>query len=269
MGAGLIGKHRGLVYPERMFGKFVLALMIGLAVPASAAAQRSGIDLSAIDGDVRPQQDFWQFANGKWLAATSIPSDRSSWETFSEVREKTQAQLRSAIEAIDPNDAAHPERKKLADLYRSFMDEAGVERAGLSSLQEAFTQIHNLHDKSELPVLFAELSRLWVHTPFGIDVDPDEHDATTYVAQLGQGRLGLPDRDYYLKDDAHFLAIRSAYRAHIAKLLSLAGEPEADSNADKIIALETALARLQWTRVENRDPIKTYNKTAIAELPAL
>jgi putative endopeptidase len=269
MFAGSIGKHHGLVYPARMFGKFVLALMIGLAVPASAAAQRSGIDLSAIDGEVRPQQDFWQFANGKWLAATSIPADRSSWETFSEVREKTQALLRSAIEAIDPNDAAHPERKKLADLYRSFMDEADVERAGLSSLQEALTQIHDLHDKSELPVLFAELSRLWVHTPFGIDVDPDEHDATTYVAHLGQGRLGLPDRDYYLKDDAHFVAMRVAYRAHIAKLFSLAGETGGDRAADGIIALETALARLQWTRVENRDSVKTYNKTAVADLPAL
>lgn len=229
----------------------------------------SGIDLSAIDHEIKPQTDFWQFANGKWLAATEIPADRSAWDTFSELRETTQAQLRSVIESIDPSDQAHPERRKLADFYAAFMDEAGVNQAGLTALAEPIARIHGLRDKADLPALFADLHRLWVRIPLDFDVEPDAHDATVYVAHIGQGRLGMPDRDYYLKDDAHFLAIRTAYRAHIAKLLSLAGEPEADSNADKIIALETALARLQWTRVENRDPIKTYNKTAIAELPAL
>jgi predicted metalloendopeptidase len=268
--AGLIGKHHAVVYSERMFAKFALALMIGLIVPAALAAeQRSGIDLAAIDPDVRPQQDFWKFANGKWLAATSIPADHPSWETFSVVRENTKAQLRSAIEAIDPNDAAHPERRKLADLYQSFMDEADAEHAGLAPLAEELAKIHGLHDKGELPALFAELSRLRVRVPFDIDIDADAHDATTYVAHLRQGRLGLPDRDYYLRDDAHFVAMRTAYRAHIAKLFSLAGETGGEGAADNIIALETALARLHWTRVENRDPVKTYNKTAIADLPAL
>jgi predicted metalloendopeptidase len=233
------------------------------------AEPRSGIDVSAIDPAVPPQQDFWQFANGKWLAATPIPADRSAWDTFSELRETTQAQLRKLIEGIDPADQAHPERRKLADFYGAFMDEAGVEKAGLTGLRDAMARIHGLRDKAELPALFADLSRLWVRIPWELDISPDEHDATIYAAHLEQGRLGLPDRDYYLKDDAHFQSIRSAYRDHIVKLLSLAGEPAADKSADSIIALETALARLQWTRVENRDPIKTYNKTAIAELPAL
>jgi predicted metalloendopeptidase len=149
------------------------------------------------------------------------------------------------------------------------MDEAGVEQAGLGGLREALQRIHGAHDKAELPPLFADLARLWVRIPWGLDIHPDEHDATTYVAHLEQGRLGLPDRDYYLKDDPHFQAIRAAYRSHIVKLLALAGEPDADKSADDIIALETALARLQWTRVENRDPIRTYNKSDIAGLPAL
>jgi predicted metalloendopeptidase len=245
-------------------------VLIGVAAPAVRAAEpRSGIDVSAIDPSVRPQQDFWQYANGKWLAATPIPADRAGWDTFSEVREKTQAQLRAAIEAIDPNDKDHPERGKLADLYASFMDEAGVDEAGLASLTEALAKIHGLNDKADLPALFAELAKLRVRIPLTLDVSPDEHDATTYVAHLEQGRLGLPDRDYYLKDDAHFVTVRTAYRAHIAKLFSLAGEPNGEAAADNIIALEKSLAELQWTRVQNRDPVKTYNKTELAALPAL
>ncbi len=187
----------------------------------------------------------------------------------SQLREATQTQLRDVIESVDPADATHPERRKLADLYAAFMDETGVEKAGLAGLHDVLQRIHGLHDKADLPMLFAELSRLWVRIPWDIDVYPDEHDATVYAAHLGQGRLGLPDRDYYLKDEPHFQSIRSAYRDHIVKLLSLAREPAAATGADGIIALETALARLQWTRVQNRDPIKTYNKTVIAELPAL
>jgi predicted metalloendopeptidase len=252
-----------------MLRKLTLAVMIGLAVPAAAAERRSGIDTSAIDPAVRPQDDFWQFANGRWLAASSIPADRAAWDTFSEVREKTQGQLRSAIEAIDPDDKDHPERRKLADLYASFMDEAGVEQAGLTSLREPLAKIHALRDKADLPALFADLSRLWVRIPFAVDVSPDEHDATTYVVHLAQGRLGLPDRDYFLKDEAHFVGVRSAYRAHITRLFALAGEGGGEAAADNIIAFETSLARLQWTRVENRDPVKTYNNIDVAALPAL
>jgi predicted metalloendopeptidase len=261
---------RMLVYPASMLRQFAFLLVIGLAAPVALAAEPgSGIDISAIDPSVRPQQDFWQYANGKWLAATPIPADRAGWDTFSEVREKTQAQLRSAIESIDPTDKDHPERRKLADLYTSFTDEAGVDRAGLDSLRQALAKIRGLNDKAGLPALFADLAKLWVRIPFVLDVSPDEHDATTYVAHLEQGRLGLPDRDYYLKDDAHFVAVRTAYRTHIAKLLSLAGEPNGELGADNIIALEKSLAELQWTRVQNRDPVKTYNKTEFAALPAL
>ena len=259
-----------LVYPAAMLRKFILALAIGAAFAAAAMAEpRSGIDLSSIDPAVRPQEDFWQFANGKWLAATPIPADRAAWDTFSVVREATQQQLRDVIEGIDPGSADGSEPRKLADLYGSFMDEARVEAAGLDGLRDELRRIHDLHDKAALPALFAYLSRLSVRIPWGLNIAPDEHDATRYVAHLEQSSLGLPDRDYYLKDDAHFQTIRTAYRDHIVKLLTLAGEPAADTSADAIVALETALARLQWTRVENRDPLKTYNKRDIAALPAL
>jgi putative endopeptidase len=250
--------------------RFGMALVFALLVPAAAGAQqqRSGIDLSTIDRSVRPQDDFWRFANGKWLAATEIPPDKSGWDTFAALREQTQGQLRELIEAIDPA-TSDPERRKLADFYASFMDEKSVELAGLASLKPELQLVKAVGEKAELPALFAHLSALWVRTPFFVDVGPDEHDATTYVAHLAQGRLGLPDRDYYLKDDAHFATIRDAYRGHIVKLMSLAGEPADDALARNIVGLETALARLQWTRVQNRDPIKTYNKRLVADLPSL
>jgi putative endopeptidase len=248
----------------------MLALAIGLAGAGAATAEpRSGIDISAIDPAVRPQDDFWRFANGKWLAATPIPADRAAWNTFLALYETTQQQLRDVIEGIDPRSEVGSEPRKLADLYGSFMDETRVEAAGLDGLREQLGRIRGLNDKAALPALFGDLSRLWVRIPWGVDVSPDEHDATVYIAHLEQGRLGLPDRDYYLKDDSHFQTIRTAYREHIIRLLTLAGEPAAEAGADGVIAIETALARLQWTRVENRDPIKTYNKREVAGLPAL
>src|SRR5262249_39806572 len=157
--------------------------------------------------------------------------------SFSELRETSQAQLRKVIEDIDPRETDHPERRKVAALYASFMDEAGVARAGLSGLRETLDHIHRLRDKADLPALFAELAPLGVRIPWELDIYPDEHDATVYVAHLAQGRLGLPDRDYYLTDSQHFQDIRAAYRKHIAKLLSLAGEAEAEQSADGIVSL--------------------------------
>ncbi len=246
-----------------------LLLLVALALlpTAASAQQRSGIDVSLIDTSVRPQEDFWRFANGKWLAATEIPADRPGWDSFGVVREATQAQLRDVIEGIDAK-SNNEEHRKLADFYASFMDEPKVEAAGLSALKPQLDRIHAITDKAALPPLFAHLSRFWVRTPYYLDIGPDEHDTTVYITHLAQSGLGLPDRDYYLKDDAHFTAIRTAYRAHIVKVLTLAGEPVSAADAEAMIALETSIARLQWTRVENRNPLKTYNKRTKAELPA-
>src|ERR1700722_19983690 len=190
-----------------MLRQLALVLAIGVACSGpSMAGQRSGIHLSSIEPAVRPQEDFWRFANGKWLAATSIPADRATWDTFSALRETTQAQVRELIEGIDPQDAGNPERRKLADFYAAFMDEAAVEQAGLTGLRDQLQRIHDLRDKAEVPALFADLAQLAVRTPWSLDISPDEHDATIYVAHLEQSRLGLPDRDYYLKDDPHFQA---------------------------------------------------------------
>jgi putative endopeptidase len=177
--------------------QLLLALALGAAWTAPAVSQsRSGIDLAAIDPSVRPQEDFWQFANGKWLAATPIPPDRPAWDTFSALREATEGRLRDAVESIDPQNPGSPERRKLAELYASFMDEASVEAAGLGALAPELRRIHALRSKSALPALFAHLDSLGVRIPMNLEVAPDERDATRYVAYLRQGGLGLPDRDF-------------------------------------------------------------------------
>lgn len=250
-----------------MLRKLALLAVLLTGAASSVAQQRSGLDLSSIDTGVRPQDDLWRFANGKWLARTEIPADRPGWDTFAALRDATQGQLRDLLEGIDPS--ADGERRKLADFYASFMDEKTVEAAGLAALKPELARIKALDDKAGLPALFAHLNPLQVRTPWILYVAPDERAPTTHVAHLAQGRLILPDRDYYLRDDEHFRKIRTAYRAHIVKLMALAGESVKEADADAVIALETALARLQWTRVQNRDPLKTYNKRLVADLPAL
>jgi putative endopeptidase len=248
-------------------GLLLVVSLVVLAPLAVTAQQRSGIDLSTIDKAVRPQEDFWRFANGKWLAATEIPADRPGWDSFGIVREATQVQLRNVIEAIGSS-VGDEERRKIADFYVSFMDEGKVEAAGVTALKPELDRLRALDDKALLPATFARLAQIRVRTPYYVDVGPDEHDATTYLVHLGQGRLGLPDRDYYLKDDAHFTAIRAAYRTHIGKLLSLGGVPAGETEIDALIALETSMAKLQWTRVDNRNPLKIYNRRERTQLPS-
>jgi predicted metalloendopeptidase len=250
-----------------MLRKLALLTVLLMCGASSVAQQRSGLDLSSIDPGVRPQDDLWRFANGKWLARTEIPADRAGWDTFTALRDATQGQLRNLLEGIDTS--ADGERRKLADFYASFMDEKMVEAAGLAALKPELARIKALDDKAGLPALFAHLNPLQVRTPWFLYVSPDDRAPTTYVAHLTQGRLTLPDRDYYLRDDPHFQKMRAALRGHIVRLLTAAGESVTDADADAVIALETALARLQWTRVQNRDPLKTYNKRLVTDLPAL
>ena len=250
-----------------MLRKLALLAALLLCAASSLAQQRSGLDLSSIDPGVRPQDDLWRFANGKWLARTEIPNDRAGWDTFAALRDTTQGQLRDLLEGLSAS--TDGERRKLSDLYASFMDEKTVEAAGLAALKSEMERIKALDDKADLPALFAHLVPLQVRTPWILYVEPDERTPTTYAAHLTQGRLTLPDRDYYLRDDPHFQKVRAALRGHIVKLLTLAGESATEADADAVIALETALAHLQWTRVQNRDPLKTYNKRLVADLPAL
>ena len=256
-----------------------LAACAGNQPAVSASAQhaapqpmlRSGIDLQYADSSVRPQDDVYQYLNGKWLRTFQLPADKGAVGSFTAVEDTTEEQLRSIVESLDQASLSDgdADSKKLADLYASFMNEEQLEVLGLKPLQAEFAAIDAIKDMNSLPVLVAHMNAIGAGAPYGLFVNLDARNSTQYAVSLFQGGLGLPDRDYYLKDDAKLKQARVGYLAHIEKMLSMAGESKAAEHAAAILNLETALAKLQWTRVEDRDPIKTYNKTAITELPAL
>ena len=239
------------------------------AVPATA--RHSGLEARDRDPAVRAQDDFFRHANGGWLATHPIPDDKSGWGVFNLVDEATRARVRGIVEATL---VAHPapgsEAQKIADLYASYMDEARIDALGLKPLATEMDRVAAIGDKGMVPALVARWQQLSVTAPFRVEVHQDAKDATRYVVDLQQDGLGLPDRDYYLKDDDKRLAdVRGKYLAHVQAMLALAGEADAARSARDILALETALARVQWTKVENRDPVKTYNRLALADLAAL
>jgi len=256
----------------------LLLLATALAAPAievpqaSAAALESGIETQYFDPSVRAQDDFYLHVNGKWIQQTEIPADKSGYGPAYQLNDEAQLQLRAIIEAAAKATDRAPgsEAQKIGDLYASFMDEARLEQLGAKPLQPEFARIDAMKSKADIPRLMAHLSEIGVSGPLETYIDQDSRESTRYVAEVGQGGLGLPDRDYYLSEtDAKLKAIRAEYLQHIEKMLALAGDKTAAEDARAVLELETALARAQCTKVQNRDPVKTYNKVALAELPTL
>jgi putative endopeptidase len=239
--------------------------------PAPQPALRSGIDLQYVDSAVRAQDDTYQYLNGKWLRTFQLPPDKGAVGSFTALEDATEEQLRGIVEGLDQTATqdADPDAKKLADLYASFMNEEQIEALGLKPLQGEFAAIDAIKDMNAISATIAHMNAIGAGAPYGLGINLDARNSTQYAVILFQSGLGLPDRDYYLKDDAKLKDARASYRTHIEKMLSMAGEAKAAASAAEILNLETSLAKIQWTRVEERDPIKTYNKTAVSELSAL
>lgn len=232
----------------------------------------SGIETNYIDPAVRAQDDFFRYLNGKWLATVEIPADKASWGSFAKLSDDIQPQLRAIIEDAAKNSAkaSNPETQKIGDFYNSFMNEAKLEELGLKPLEAEFARVRAIKDKKQFAALVAHFSQIGVSSPFDFGIHQDAKDATKYVADIGQGGLGLPDRDYYLKqDDKRLAEAKAKYQQHIEKMLTLAGHKDAAKKAAQILALETELAKVQWSRVELRDPVKAYNKFPFAKLNQL
>jgi len=169
------------------------------AASSAATAPISGIDTQFIDTSVRPQDDFFTYLNGKWLKSTEIPADKASWGTFMALRDDAQTHLRGIIEAAqkDTHKKQGTDVQKIGDLYASFMDEARLETLGVKPLAGELQRIRTLKDKKGVPSLVAHLSKIGVATPYGIRVGQDARASTKYATYVGQGGLGMPDRDYY------------------------------------------------------------------------
>ncbi len=241
----------------------------GVAGAGDQPVAASGIDIQYIDPAARAQDDFFKYLNGKWLATTPIPADQASWGVFEKLYEDVQPQLRTIIEEAAAK-GSNAEEKKLGDFYASFMNEARVEQLGLAPLQAELAQVSGFKDKRALPALIGHFHRFAYSAPFISGVHQDNKDSTKYVIDFMQGGLGLPDRDYYLKkDDAAMADALAKYETHVATMLGLAGNANAAADAKAIVAFETALANIQWSKVALRDPVKLYNPTPIAKLGAL
>jgi predicted metalloendopeptidase len=228
----------------------------------------AGVATEYIDPAVRPQDDFYDYLNGKWMKTVEIPADKSSWGSFAKLRDDTLPQLRGIIEkSAAGNPAKGTDAQRIGDYYASFMDEAKLEQLGITPLNGELAKIAALKDKSELPALLAHLGKIGVNVPYDFSIHQDNKDSTKYVADISQSGLGMPDRDYYLKpDDAKLADAKAKYLTHVEKVLAMAGDKNAAANAKAIVDFETELAKAQWTKVELRDPIKAYNKVALADM---
>ena len=238
---------------------------------ADVAAPVSGIDPKSLDPAIRPQDDFYGYVNGVWTRNTEIPADKSTWGTYTELREIAQGQLRALIAATvknpgKPGSDAH----KISDLYSSFMDEKARNTAGFKPLRADLARVASLRDKKDLPALFAHLQRNGVPTPFSAYVAVDAQDPERYTINISQSGLGLPDRDYYLKDgDAKLKAVRAKYQQHIETMLAMSGDKNAAAHAAQVVDIESRLAQAQWTRVQMRDPVKSYNRVEFGNFDTL
>jgi putative endopeptidase len=238
-----------------------------LSAAVTSAAQSSGVDTTGFDRSVRPGDDFYRFVNGRWIERSEIPPYLSGWGAGSESQVRAFAEMRDILSSpMSGRDARDPDRRKLADLYQSYIDERAIESAGITPLQAELARISAIKSTVDVAATLAHFARLGISSPIAISVHPDDRDPTRNMADVEQSGLTLPDRDYYLSAAPRFTDTRTAYRDHIERVLALSGDRAAAENATAIIAFETKLAAAQWTSVENRDPVKTYNRVELTAL---
>ena len=226
-----------------------------------------GVDLAAMDRNVKPGDDFYMYVNGGWMARTEIPADKASWGGFGILRDLSDQRTREVIEgAAQGQNANGTLNQKIGDTFASFMDEAGIEKAGAAPLKPYLAKIAAIRTPSDLAAAFGEATRHGMDVPVGGGVEQDLKDNSQYAVYLGQGGLGLPDRDYYLVDNPKFAEARTKYVAYIAQMLTLAGQPDPQGAATRIFELEKQIAQAHWSRVELRQVEKGYNPMPVAQL---
>jgi predicted metalloendopeptidase len=238
---------------------------------STAAAQKpvsSGVDSSSMDKAVRPQDDLFRHVNGAWLARTEIPADKSSYGAFDILIDKTQEDLRGILENASKaaNKTSGSDAQKIGDFYESFINEARADEIGLQPLSAELATIDRIATRSDLARHFARMFKLNLTNPLIGYVESDAKQPGYDTLYVYQGGLGLPDRDYYIKDDPALKTYREKYLGFLGTILTLANHQSPEETAKQIYALESRLARSHWTNVESRDAVKTYNKVAVAEL---
>lgn len=231
----------------------------------------SGIDQQYFDPAVKFSDDFFLAINGKWLAETAIPADKATYGSFHVLADNSQQAVKDIIDEVSARTdlKAGSDEQKLGSFYNSYMDEDVIEKLGLTPLQGHLDALAALTSKEQLAATFARFQRDGISIPFGWYVNNDAKNSSEYAVYLDQSGLGLPDRDYYLKDDDASIKLLADYQTYLTDMFALSGHQEPAQAAKRVIALETELAKHQWSRVDNRDADKTYNKLPVAELDTL
>ncbi|WP_435006676.1 M13 family metallopeptidase [Tundrisphaera lichenicola] len=243
--------------------------ILALGGPLEDSGIKSGVDSNFVDSNVRPQDDLFRHVNGKWLAGAPIPPDRPLDGAFYKLRDLSEANLRKIIEetAAKPDSPAGSEAQKVGDLFASFMDETTVNDLGLKPIQADLDAVTAIQDKPGLIRTLAKLQNSGIDGTFGLFVNTDAKQSDRYIIYLSQGGIGLPDESYYRLDQ--FKSQRDAYLIHIRKMFELADYPDPEKSAERVLALETRLAKDHWDRVKNRDDELTYNKKNLKALSEL
>ena len=224
---------------------------------------KSGIESSALDPKVRPQDDLFRHYNGKWITEYQMPDDRSSDGIFRKLHDAAEAQVRQIIE----NSHGSGEAQKIGDLYKSFMDTDAIKARGISPIVDDLAAIDGIRNLEEFITVLARLEMRGIGGIFGAAIYPDAMDSNTNILYLGQGGLSLPDESYYREDQ--FAEIRKAFVEHVAKMCALVGIADGAKLGAQILELETEIASHHWDQVKDRDATLTYNKYSRAELESL
>jgi putative endopeptidase len=242
-------------------------------VPAASDSALTGPDETALDRSAAPCDDLYQFACGGWMKATPIPDDEAAWvRSFSVLHEENLKALRAILERDAQGDTrGDAYGKELGDFWASCADEQAVEKRGLTDVKPELDRIAAVRDAKSLVQEIAHLHEIGVDAAFGFDSEVDMKDATRMIAGVSQGGLGLPERDYYFKDDQRTKDIRAAYEKHVARTLELFGEKpgEAAADAARVLKWETGLAGASMTNIELRDPQKVYHLVDLQGLKTL
>ncbi|MCL4854971.1 MAG: M13 family metallopeptidase, partial [Bryobacteraceae bacterium] len=255
------------------FKGLILACAAGCILFAQSTPRSiRSFDVEAMDTSVDPCTDFFQYSCGTWMKQNPIPPDQARWGRFDELQERNRHTLRDILEkAAVPNAGRTGVEQKIGDYYASCIDEKTIEQQGVKPLAEELKRIDSLSAKSQLPETVARLHKAGVRALFGFTSAPDLKNSTMMIADIDQGGLGLPDRDYYFKDDERSVELRKKYLEHVAKMFQLLGQSQemAAASARTVMKMETALAKASLDRVARREPSNIYHKMSSKELQTL
>ncbi len=229
-----------------------------------------GVDLSGMDKSVKPGDDFFEYVNGNWLKTAVIPADRSSTGSFQNLQILSEQRMREIVDALEarPYDQLSPKERKLRDLYDAYIDQKQIDDRGLEPVKADLDTITHLKTLADVARIMGS-PKLGVESIYNIYIGVDDKNPNAYSVNLTQGGLGLPDRDYYLKDDKALAAARDAYKKYLADMLTLAGIKNAEARAVRIFAVETEIAKVSWAHEDRRDEDKVYNPMPYGDLKKL